>query len=237
MILKDPSERKMPHSTFYYPLQGGIQTLVNAIAEGTDVKTSYKLEKIEKNGGSWIINGEDKFDRIVSTIPLPALPAIMDLPESINEAAASLKFNSLTTVLFDCEETDISWLYIPSHKYRSHRVVYQSALVPNATPEKGRGSGAIELIGPRFDVDDRLLSSGNIIPEELGFRRIIDSEFTEYAYVIHDMAYRRSTTMIREYFAEEPGFDLLGRWGTWNYKNMDICIFDAMKTAESIGEA
>ena len=77
----------------------------------------------------------------------------------------------------------------------------------------------------------------NILPEELGFRRILDSEFTEYAYVIHDKAYRSSTDQIKAYFAEVPGFDLLGRWGTWNYKNMDLCILDAMKTAEEIGEA
>ena len=27
-------------------------------------------------------------------------------------------------------------------------------------------------------------------------------------------------------------FKLLGRWGTWNYKNMDLCIKDAMELAE-----
>ena len=34
ILLKDPTERKMPHSTFYYPLHGGIQTMINAIAGG-----------------------------------------------------------------------------------------------------------------------------------------------------------------------------------------------------------
>ena len=160
----------------------------------------------------------------------------MDLPENIKEAVSNLKYNSLTTVLFDCDKTDITWLYIPSHKYRSHRVGYQSALTPNASPDKNRGCGALEIIGQRFDVDENLLKGG-ILPDELGFRRILDSEFTEYAYVIHDKAYRSSTDLIKSYFAEDPGFVLLGRWGTWNYKNMDLCILDAMKTAEAIGDA
>lgn len=236
MLLKDPSERKMPHSTFYYPLEGGIQSLMDAIAEGTIIKTSYKIDKIEKSGDSWVINGQDKYDRIVSTIPLPVLPSIMDLPGKITEQISNLKYNSLTTVLFDCDKTDITWLYIPSHDYRSHRIGYQSALTPYSTPDKDRGLGALEIIGKRFEVDDRMLGE-NILPEELGFRRILDSEFTEYAYVIHDKAYRSSTDQIKAYFAEVPGFDLLGRWGTWNYKNMDLCILDAMKTAEEIGEA
>ena len=33
MLLKNPKERKMPHSTFYYPIDGGIQSMVNAIAQ------------------------------------------------------------------------------------------------------------------------------------------------------------------------------------------------------------
>lgn len=237
LLLKDPSERKMPHSTFYYPTDGGIQSLVNVIAEGIDVKTSYAISSIEKIDGSWIIDGKDIYDRIISTIPLPVLPKIMKLPENIVDAIAGLKFNSLTTVLFDCEKTDISWLYIPSHEYRSHRIVYQSSFSPNVSADKDRGCGAIEIIGDRFDVNGNLLKDGKVVPEEVGFNNIIDSEFTEYAYVIHDRDYRKTTETVSGYFSGVNGFNLLGRWGTWSYKNMDICILDAMKEAEVIGEA
>ena len=235
LLLKDPSERKMPHSTFYYPIDGGIQSLVDAISEGINVRTSFKIDSIEKNENGWIINGEERFDTIVSTIPLPVLPSVMHLPDQINGAIAELKFNSLTTVLFDCEKTDISWLYIPSHDYRSHRIVYQSSFSPNITPDKNRGCGAIEIIGERFDVDDSLYKDGKVLPCGLGFDNIIDSEFTEYAYVIHDKRYRNATDLIRNYFAEDKSFVLLGRWGTWSYKNMDICIHDAMDVAEMLG--
>ena len=234
LLLKDPSERKMPHSTFYYPIDGGIQSLVDAISEGINVRTSFKIDSIEKNENGWIINGEERFDTIVSTIPLPVLPSVMHLPDQINGAIAELKFNSLT-VLFDCEKTDISWLYIPSHDYRSHRIVYQSSFSPNITPDKNRGCGAIEIIGERFDVDDSLYKDGKVLPCGLGFDNIIDSEFTEYAYVIHDKRYRNATDLIRNYFAEDKSFVLLGRWGTWSYKNMDICIHDAMDVAEMLG--
>lgn len=237
LLMKDPSERKMPHSTFYYPIDGGIQSLVNAITEGISIKTSYEISCIEKTDGGWMINGLEKYDWIVSTIPLPVLPSIMKLPENIADAIAGLKSNSLTTVLFDCEKTDISWLYIPSHEYRSHRIVYQSSFSPNVSADKDRGCGAIEIIGDRFDVDSKLLKCAKIVPEELGFNNIIDSEFAEYAYVIHDKDYRKNTEAVKDYFAGVSGFDLLGRWGTWSYKNMDICILDAMEEADAIGEA
>ena len=72
------------------------------------------------------------------------------------------------------------------------------------------------------------------MPKELGYEQTIDSEFTEYAYVIHDLNYRNNLTCINAYFNETHGFELLGRWGRWNYNNMDICIWDAMHLVEKM---
>lgn len=134
---------------------------------------------------------------------------------------------ALTTVLFECPEMDITWLYIPSHDYRSHRVGYQSTLTPCAGNQPGGGCAAFEIIGEKFDVEG-LDRQPNILPEELGYTTTLDSEFTEYAYVIHDLDIRKNLACINEYFDALPGFDLLGRWDRWNYNNMDMCIWDAM---------
>lgn len=235
MLLKDPTERKMPHSTFYYPLQGGIQTMVNAIAEGLNIRCGYDIKSIIKLGEKWKINEEGPYDRVISTIPLPELPKVMNLPDVVNKHIEGLKYNSLTTVLFDCQKTDITWLYIPSHEFRSHRVGYQSTLTPNACPSKNAGCAALEIIGDQFEVRGDFVSQNGILPKELGFKRVIDSEFTKYAYVIHDKEYRKNTDAVKAYFAKEKGFELLGRWGTWNYKNMDLCMLDAMNLVEEIG--
>lgn len=233
MLLKDPTERKMPHSTFYYPLFGGIQTFVNAIANGMKIYTEADVQRIERKSNKWFINGNGPFDKVISTIPLPILPHIMDLPNNVKMSISGLKYNSLTTVLFECPKTDITWLYIPSHKYRSHRVCYQSALTPNAGNKPDGGCAALEIIGSRLDMN-RLDKQMNVLPEELGYKKALDSEFTEYAYVIHDLYVRRNLRCIREYFDNLPSFSLLGRWGQWNYNNMDICILDAMHLAEKI---
>lgn len=235
MLLKDPSERKMPHSTFYYPLKGGIQTMVDAIAKGLHIKCGYNIETVKRKNDNWFINGEGPFDIVISTIPLPELPERMELPDTINEHIKDLKYNSLTTVLFNCPKTDITWLYIPSHDFRSHRVGYQSALTPNACPTNNEGCGALEIIGKQFEITPEFAEEKNILPKELGFERVIDSEFTKYAYVIHDKNYRKNTDAIKEYFESMAGFELLGRWGTWNYKNMDLCMLDAKELVERIG--
>ena len=236
LLLKDPSERKMPHSTFYYPIEGGIQAMVDALAKPLNIRTSCPVERIERDGGGWLVNGTEHYDRTISTIPLKVLTRAMNLPEKIIRAINGLKYNSLTTVLFDCPPTDISWLYIPSREYQAHRVGYQSALTPKATPDK-RGSGALEIIGPRHMVDDKLLMSDTVIPKELQPSHVIDMEFTEYAYVIHDLDYRRNLSVIYDYFNGVTDFDLLGRWAQWNYRNMDLCMKAAMELAEKIGKA
>jgi protoporphyrinogen oxidase len=230
LALKDPSERKMPHSTYYYPIEGGIQTMIDAIAKPLSIRTSTPVESIEYECGKYRVNG-DLYDNIVSTIPLPVLPNIMKLPESVCKAISSLKYNSLTTVLVDFPNTDISWLYIPSSEYRSHRVGYQSVLTPKATPDGG-GSGAFEIIGERFEVDDKLPQTA--LPNELQPGHIIDTQFTEFAYVIHDFDYVKNVTLIREYFNDTNGFYITGRWGTWNYNNMDMCMAESFAIVDKI---
>jgi len=230
LALKDPSERKMPHSTFFYPIEGGIQTMVDAIAKPLHILTSSPVESIEYECGNYRVNGEF-YNNIVSTIPLTLLPSIMKLPESICEAISGLKYNSLTTVLVSFPNTDISWLYIPSSEYRTHRVGFQSTLTPKATPDNG-GSGAFEIIGERFDVDDKLPLTA--LPNELQPGNIIDTQFTEYAYVIHDIDYVKNITLIRDYFSGTNSFYTVGRWGAWNYNNMDTCMADSFEVADRI---
>lgn len=234
ILLNDPSERKMPHSTFYYPLHGGIQAMINAIAEGLNIRCNFVIRSLKNDNNQWIINNEESFDTVVSTIPLPVLPEIMDLPEIIVTHIKDLKYNSLTTILFDCPTTDITWLYIPSHKYRSHRVGYQSTLTPYANPNPRHGCAALEIIGSQFNVSNSITEDLNIVPKELGFTEVLDSEFTEYAYVVHDLNYRKNVDSITDFFAHDPSFRLLGRWGTWNYKNMDLCMLDAMNLAKEL---
>lgn len=232
LLLKDPKERKMPHSTFYYPIEGGIQTMVNAIAKGLNISLNTPVKEVKKIDGKWFVNGEGPYDRVISTIPLPRLSKVMDMPNNVKDAIDDLKYNSLTTMLYKCPATDISWLYIPSMDYRAHRVGYQGTLSPKACPEGC--SGALEIIGDKFEIDRSSLELSTLLPYELGFTDMIDNEFTEYAYVIHDSNYRKNTGCVEEHFDKIDGFDLLGRFAKWNYNNMDLCMRDAFELTREI---
>ena len=227
-LMKDPSERKMPHSTFYYPFKGGIQTMVNAIAENLNIVCNFEINKIIKENNLWFINDEGPFDYIISTIPLPVLNRVLGdlLPTNIKNAISDLKYNGLNTFLCKMPPTDISWMYLPESKYRMHRMGCQGALSPYATPDED-SSGVVEIIGDRLILDDNFIFDEKYVPKDLKLEKVIDREYTEFAYVIHDKNHTKNTTLIKEYFNEISNFELLGRFATWNYNNMDLCMRDA----------
>lgn len=234
LLTKDPKERKMPHSTFYYPLQGGIQSLINAIInEVSEIKTDFQLNSLECIGKKWVINGEDYFDHVICTIPLKELTRVLKLPEKVKRAIEDLKYNSLTTTICESSKNDnISWIYVPSKEYRAHRLVFQGNFAPGNCPE-GKSSITIETIG-KIDPDNQVNEFKRCDqPKEIQLEDIIDTSFTEYAYMIFDKNYPENINLINSYF-KDINFTLLGRFAEWKYYNMDVCIKRAFEVADEL---
>ena len=90
---------------FHYPKTGGVQSLVDAFQNrlGTKVTihTNTAVEKVECEAGRWKVSASDgtqrRYDRLVSTIPIPDLVESLGsaLPETVIGAADELRFNSI----------------------------------------------------------------------------------------------------------------------------------------------
>lgn len=230
-LSKKPKERKMPHSTFYYPLEDGIQAMIDAIAQDLmDIRLNAPTESIEMIGDRWIVNGKHEFDLVVSTISLKELAKILEVPDKVREAIEALRFNSLTTTMCESEPNDLSWLYIPSAKSRTHRVVFQGGFSPNAAPE-GKSSIVLETIGhidPEVQIGDLYDQHWH---ENIKIGKFLATSFTEYAYPVFDLDYFRNIGIINSYFGQLNLF-LLGRFAEWKYYNMDVCINRAREIVE-----
>jgi protoporphyrinogen oxidase len=229
-------ENKMPHSEFYYPKEGGIQSLVDAIVQSGKFNLLLNTRVFtvsEAKNKRWLVNGQG-FDKVINTLPLP------ELPEIVNHKAlrycdefAKLKWNSLNTALYSrSTKPEPNWCYIPQYNYASHRVGFQSTLAPEGTvvPDSFAGSGAMEVIGPQCQM------KLSMVPEALkdSDSEIISAAHTQYAYVIHDLAYDKNMKVINKRLAKMKNFYSLGRWGQWKYFNMDVCMKEAFKLAEKI---
>ena len=228
----DTSENSMVHSTFYYPIDGGINTLVNRI--GKDVAREHigeDVEKIEFVNSKIYVNG-NKYDLVVNTIPLPELAnKVQNLPKDIENALNNLKYNSLLTYIFPTErENNWSWCYLPDKKIIPHRMMYQGNLSIKCAPE-GKSSVTTEITNP---IDDEKIILENV-KNYLGLDNPIDRHFTKYAYVVFDKNRRKNLDVIRS-FLSNFNFILHGRFAEWDYPNMDICIERSLLLAGKIAE-
>jgi hypothetical protein len=62
----------------------------------------------------------------------------------------------------------------------------------------------------------------------------IDGGSTDGTTKFHDKNHTRNTSLTRDYFSERDNFYSIGRWGSWNYSNMDMCMNEAFDVAEKV---
>ena len=227
-LSRDASERAMPHSTFYYPRHGGIQRVVAAAGQAlADLRLGHRVKRVERVPGGWAVNGEGAFDAVVWTLPLALLPSIMEAPAPVAEAAARLSHNSWTSTLFDLDLSqalgcDVSWAYVPTTATHCNKLSNYGSFSRCNAPA-GHGSLMVDNVG-RLAPELVQQDASALLPE---LSAAIASHQTEYAYVVFDRHYEASVSLLHS-FCHDAGVTLLGRFGRWEYPNMDVCVRQAI---------
>lgn len=236
---------------FYYPLQGGIQCLTDSLARRCNSVENLEVRQVSKvsDGFEVISNGKSyHFETLISTIPLPELARALDgTPKRILETAQHLKFNSLVTVMLGIgrpKVNDFSWVYFPRREDGLfYRASFPSNYSPNTSPD-GASSVMAEITCFKDDEvwkrsDEELAESvkaslhrnGVIDKEDVLFSRV---RRTEHAYVVYDLEYQRNVSKLREFMSGQ-GIALCGRFGRFEYLNMDGVVDSARKLAAQVG--
>jgi len=236
VLSQNSNESKMPHSFFYYPKSGGIQSMIDAIAAPCInlIQTGVKVKVIEKKGHNWLINGEYSATHIISTIPVNALiKTLANAPDYVCKAAADLKWNSLTTTL--CSRTELtgfSWLYLPSSEYFCHRIVYQGELSAGCCPPGC--SSAIYEATCSVTAEQLLDNIGKerTFPQ-MEYNEVLGTSYTDYAYPIYDLSFENNIGVINSWL-DDSGIKRCGRFAEWRYYNMDICIKRALEEVDTL---
>jgi len=232
-------------SVFSYPLHGGIESLIEAIAGPVkgQVITSFPVKSVKKNGNRWEVSDGARTiaaDRVISTIPVQYLIEMLpDIPQNVRNAVRDLKYNSLVAVGIGIRGTvpPISWMYIPEEKTGlMNRISFPSNFSPGTVPD-GCGSVLAEIT---FNEGDpvSLMSDGELVDHvitSLARMGILNEDSVQtagvfrqkFAYVVYDLEYLKNIAVVRGYF-EETGLPLVGRFSRFEYLNMDACIRQAM---------
>ena len=217
---------KMPHSSFYYPDTNNQNTFIDSLAEGLPITYNYAVDSVryDANKAKWVINGEKEYDIIVSTLPLNILPTLItNAPEDIVDEAAKLKYNKVTTMLWETADTKRTWTYIPESQNFFHRYIHIGNFF-----EPKQNYSITEVIGEK--TFEEMVENGKQDPFLL---RPVAHNISEHAYVVFDDNYETSTTKIKDYLVENNIYPL-GRFGEWQYYNMDVCIKSSMNLVEVI---
>jgi protoporphyrinogen oxidase len=215
----------MPHAKFHYPKTNNQNTFIDALAQGLNIRKEYKVWNIEYKNEKWIINDEIECDVLISTMPLDKLPfVIKGTPKKILKETELLKYNKVTNVLWKVEDdVQATWSYFPEENTIFHRHIHiGNFLNPKQPYTITESMGEHSL--------DEMVAFGKKLPH---LKEPIDYNVSDYAYPVFDENYAKATKTIKDYLRDIDLFTL-GRFGEWEYYNMDICIEKAMELSKHI---
>lgn len=235
------------NARFYYPKKGGIDQLAQALARQVKyLHLNSRITEIDIKQKTLIINGNEKigWNKLISTIPLPALAALIKNPDDrLLQSMKKLKWNSVLVVNLGIKRAHIHpahWLYFPEKKYCFYRVGFpsnfghvapsgHSSMYVEVALEAGTGWETRNKIVRQVRRD--LIKSGILHSDDQ-----IDTEhcqYIPYAYVIYDQEYAKAGKVILEYFKKQ-NISCIGRWGHWEYSAMEDALLAGKKTAKLI---
>jgi len=232
------------NACFYYPKKGGISELAlafekeagriskNCLISGIDLT---KKEIIKKG------QGRQKFEILISTIPLPELIKIArPLPVKIFRELRKLRWNSIYNFNLGVDgicHPKKHWIYFPQKETAFFRVGFFHNFSGNTSP-KGKSSIYAEVsyskerpINKKMVVKQILngLYSAGVIKKENRIR-ISDQNDIKYGYPIYDRNYLKATRLIKEFLLQK-NIIACGRYGSWKYMSMEDAVLDGMQAA------
>ncbi len=238
-----------PNAVFWYPEKGGIEALPKGflaylnkekICFHTEVVKIFRKEKrlVSLDGREW------SYDTLVSTLPLPILVKAMEppLPPSFMEAAGRLEHNTVYAINFAIKREGISpyhWVYFPEEKYLFHRISFpknfSQAMAPDgwSTITVEVSSSKYRQIPTRKNLIDKVVADlkNTGVLREHDTPEVKSILLINPAYIIYNHTHRKDVDSLCQ-FLMENGIYSCGRFGEWEYLNMDHSILSGKKAAE-----
>lgn len=223
--LINAAQDTMSHAEFYYPKSNNQNTFIEALASDLNIKYNTHIFSIHrKMNNKWIVNNEFEYDILISTIPLNELPGLINsAPKYIIEAASKLRYNSVSNVFWESELTDKTWTYYPENNTIFHRYIHIGSYF---MPKKGYT--ITESIGQKSTQE--MIDCGL---KDSFLKKPLDHNHSKHAYVVFDDNYKASLDSIKSYL-KDVGIYSIGRFGEWQYYNMDVCIKQSINLAHQL---
>lgn len=232
---------------FWYPKKGGINQLILAILEKVrNIHTNSPVTEIDISKKYIKINGgaKERFDLLISTIPLPELSSLIkNLPSQIKLLFDKLRWNSILNLNFGIDRYDYAnrhWVYFPQKKICFFRVGFphnfSSDLVPN---NKSSLYAEVSYSQDKPLDKKRIISQVRSDLNKVGILNgthcitYQDVNDIKYGYPIYDLNYAVAKKGIFRYLIQNNILPC-GRYGAWSYMSMEDAILNAKNIVENL---
>ena len=234
-------------SHFWYTKVGGIEPLPTALGERVrNIHLERTVERIELPSRQVVFaDGEVvAFDQLVYSLPLCYLPRfVAKLPPEVQRACEGLRYQGIYCVNIGVEREAISekhWIYYYEDEFPFHRLSLPANFSPDCVPA-GKSSIATEVAFSDVRPLDRETAVEKTIDGLIAARLIsrddaiclVHTEEILPAYIIYDLDHARYVATIREYLLAN-GIHNVGRFGEWQYFNMDHSMRSGKTAADEI---
>ncbi|MBR1486475.1 MAG: FAD-dependent oxidoreductase [Synergistaceae bacterium] len=239
---------------FSYPSQGGIEAVVRGFEKKLNskckIETDKEVTRVEKLSEGFSITTSDgvmqKTNLVISTIPVQELTAAYSASTGeIRSKVQDLRYNSIMIAFvktkYDLCGENFAFM-IPDKNVIFHRISKMDFL-----GDAYKSDGAtymVEVTYRKHDSADSMSEDAmkRVITEgvcEIGFaKEMQDVEVLaltrhQYAYVIYDINHTAHMTKIRDFYRQQ-GIVLHGRFGNFEYWNMDRILRESFELAERL---
>jgi len=245
--LADDVEQVGATSNFWYTKIGGIEPLPTALGQRVqNVHLERTAERIELPAKQVVFaDGEIvPFEQLIFSLPLCYIPRfIPNLPPEVQAACEGLRYQGIYCVNVGVDREAISdkhWIYYYEDEFPFHRLSLPANFSPDCVPA-GKSSIATEVafsdVRP-LDKDtavektiEGLIASKLITPDDN--ISLVHTEEILPAYIIYDLNHAKYVALIRDYLGEHD-IRTVGRFGEWQYFNMDHSMRSGKTVADEI---
>jgi UDP-galactopyranose mutase len=234
-------------ASFWYPREGAIEPLPRALGERVrNVHLNRRAERIELPEKQVVFaDGEIvPFERLICSLPLSRVPDfVRGVPPEVERACRALRYQGIYCVNLGIDRPNLSdkhWVYFYEEPFPFHRLSFPASFSPGTVPP-GKSSIATEVaFSPDRPLDretavqrtiDALRLAGILSPDDK--IELVHTEEISPAYVIYDLDHGKNVRLIRSWL-QENGIWSVGRFGEWQYFNMDHSMRSGKTAAEEI---
>jgi protoporphyrinogen oxidase len=194
------------------------------------------------------------YERLISTVPIPKLIELIGegATEEVIRHGEGLNNNVVHTVNIGFEgalniDETMHWVYFPIPGTVFHRLSFPHAFSDWMVPA-GCSSVQAEISESRFQPQDRgtlvqqtlqgLVEVGLVGPDDIrpvkdgGRLRVAEVVTLDPAYIIYDLEHAENTGFLKGWFLAKD-IETRGRFGEWEYFNMDHAILSGHKAAKA----